>query len=297
MPPEIEPASIPQPFRILSEQPPAGRKSFFSRLKDIGLIGIAGTIFAAAVGTAFQYARWYVEEKLERNADDFTAATRTFDSMNVELAKAQTLQEVIYFTYADAMEPHPPQKLKYLRERAAATFPAYEAQRMMLRQKIDAIIFDAQRHLDWASAPQHRDMSASTGAAKDPLSYGKLKQAKFDCTGEASMPHFPDEKTLDVVSFKGFDIDWRSIKHHLIVFNYCFRQVHDAIEPARVWAAGAQDASQPPLPAPPPAATRQQLDNNVQRLNGISMLGMIQVERVRGLNTPPDLFYFLRWKP
>lgn len=294
---DIDASIIPQPFRIVTEHPPTPKKTMGDRLKDIGIIGIAGTIFAAAVGTAFQYARWHVEQQLERHAEDFKAATKTFDTLNTELSKAQTLQEMLYFTYSEAAGPVTQQQMRFLRDRAAVVFPQYEDQRMLMRQKMDSLIFDVQRHLDWASAPQHRDLSAATGVAKDPLSYGKLKVAKFDCTPEQSMPHFPDLTTLDVVRFDGFDIDWKSIKHHLVVYNYCFRKIHDALEPVRVWAAAAKETTLPATALDPAPDLKTQLDNNVQRLNGISMLGMIQVERVRELNTPPDPFYYVRARP
>lgn len=250
-------------------------------------------MLAALFGTVFQYSRWLVEQQLARNADDFKIATHTFNTLAADLAKAQTLQETLFFTYDSATSPANPQQLKFLRKRGADIYPLYEEQRLALRQKMDSLLFDVQRHLDWASDPKSRDFTAATGGSRDPLSYGKLKRADFDCLSKRSMPHFPDEKLLGVEKFDSFDVDWRSIKHHLIVYNYCFRQIHDQIEAVRVWAGLSGDADMQAA-ALDIEKLKQKLDNNVQRLNGISMLGLIQVERVRELNTPPGVLNFLR---
>lgn len=291
---QVDGQERPRTFRIELVQPPSPKKTVADRLKDVGIIGLVGAVLAALFGTAFQYSRWLVEQQLARNADDFKIATHTFNTLAEDLAKAQTLQETLYFTYRDALTPDNPEHLKFLRQRAAAIYVLYEAQRLAMRQRMDSLLFDVQRHLDWASAPQFRDLAAATGASRDPLSYGRLKQAKFDCLDKKkSIPHFPDQTSLGIENFGTFDVDWRSIKHHLIVYNFCFRQIHDEIEAIRVWAA-LPDSTDMRSNGVNAEGLAQKLDNNVQRLNGISMLGLIQVERVRELNTPPGVLHFLK---
>lgn len=290
---QVDGQGLPQPLRIELIQPQSPKKTFLDRLKDVGVIGLAGAILATAFGTVFQYSRWIVEQRLERNAEDFKAASGTFDNLILDLAKAQTLQETMFFLHHEAAQATDTQQLKFLRKRAGEILPEYEKTRLELRQKIDSMLFSVQRHLDWASDPNRRNATAATGGTSDPLSYGKLKEIDFNCLDELSLPNFPNEQALKPVPFVGFAIDWRSIKHHLVVYNYCFRRIHEMMEPARMWGTVGNETTPPP---PLPAATtlRKHLDNNIQRLNGLSMLGMIQVERVRELNMPPGLMFYVR---
>lgn len=303
--PEVDLSRLPQPLRIITEQPPAKPKSLGQRLRDIGLlgvlIGVISTAGAALVTAYFQHSRWSVEQRLARSASDFTAATTTFTTISTELARIQALQEIIFFLYLDAIAGPSPEKASYLAARAREVFPLYETGRVALRQKMDAFIYDTRRHLDWASFAGVPEVVALRGVNRDPLSYGVLKLAKFDCSNRLSVPQTVNQKRFEPSRMKDFLVDWGSSTHQLIVINYCLRQVHELMEPARIWAGnllGLKDPSQA-LPAParmPPETIKdiqETLDFGILRLNGYSSVGAAQVERIRALNAPSGFWSFV----
>ncbi|GGF50999.1 hypothetical protein GCM10007301_08000 [Azorhizobium oxalatiphilum] len=305
--PEVDLSRLPQPLRILSEtSSPPQRPGFWARLRDLGLtsfiVGLISTVAAALTTVYFQYNRWDVDQRLARAKTDFEAADQTFRTISGDLARMQSLQEILFFLYKDATASPTPEKAGFLLARGRETFVLYEKGRVELRAKIDSYIFDVRRHLDWASTAGTPELILSNGIDLDPLSYGKIAQSaaagEFDCAAEKSMPQSSDHQTFEPSRFKGwFDVDWRSSTHHLIIFNYCFRTLHNLIEPARIWAGSPSPANPPTAnPTAPVAMTGPmaqvigtQLNNQVQRLNGFSALGSTQVEQVR-LNSRPISF-------
>lgn len=292
---DLDLSKLPQPLRIQSVQPDK-TKSLWSRLRDIGvagfMIGVISTVVAALVSSYFQHSRWIVEQRLARTAADFQAASTTFATISSELARVNTLQEILFFTYRDAVTKPNAANAEFLAARGKELFAQYEKGRVELRAKMDSYIFDARRHLDWPSAGKPPALLAEKGVNRDPLGYGLLKQSaargEFDCIREKSMPQASKGQAFITSPFTGFSVDWNSSTHHLVVFGYCFRVLNELIEPARIWAAGLDGNGKPPAPMTSEqiASITTQLDNQLHRLNGFSALGITQVERSRAASEP-----------
>lgn len=299
---DVNLSQLPQPLRIVSEKPPEKPRGGWAWLRDIGITGLAIGLITTVVTAYFQHSRWYVEQRLARSAADFAAASATFDAISSELARMQALQEILFFVYDEASRNPTPAKASFLAARGRETFAAYEKGRVDLRAKIDSFIFDARRHLDWPSSEKVPELVVRKGVDRDPLSYGKLtgsaNESGFNCMSEKSMPQSTDNKTFLPSRFKEFQIDWNSSAHHLIVFSYCFRFLHNQIENARVWAG---NLSLDGAPRPPAVQLndkeyreiKKQLDNQVYRLNGFSAIAMTQVEYSRVVNAPPAFLAFM----
>lgn len=297
--PDVDLSHLPQPLRILSEQPPR-KKSAWEWLRDIGItglvVGIISGLIAAVVSAYFQHNRWYVEQNLALSKADFEAATASFDTISTELSKMRSLQEILFFTYTAAANRTDPEDMSYLAARAREIFPTYEHGRVELRQKMDSYIYGVRRNLDWASGWKRG--GARNASRADPLSYGAISASSdFDCADEKTMPKSGDAG-FGRAPFQTFTVDWNSSTHQLVVFDYCFRKLHALIAPARYWAG-----TLPPdgAPVPPPhgleadrvASIVTQLDNQIYRLNRFTALGMTQVERIRQANAPPDFLAFV----
>lgn len=324
---EINLSNLPQPLHIITEQP-SRKRTTWGWLRDIGIIGLVlgavSGIIAAGVSAYFQHKRWYVEQRLARDTKELQDATETFTKITASLAKAQALQEILFFTYVEAAKDIPNSERKYLENIARDTFVNYEAERIALRGKIDSFIYDTRWHLDWASGLKTPEIIAQGGVNSDPLSYGRIKgsdntrnddkTSDFNCLNPRSMPQSSDNKIFEPSKFNAFTIDWYSSTHTLIVYNYCFRTLHDEIWPARIWAGTlapknltptqAAAAAVPPAgqtqPAPPQALPEwridqlaDQLSNQVQRLNAFSALGMTQIERTRKKTELPSYWAFI----
>mgnify|MGYP000856635737 CR=1 FL=1 len=325
---EINLSSLPQPLHIITEQP-SRKKTTWDWLRDIGItgliLGVISGFIAAWVSAYFQHNRWYVEQRLARDTKELQDATETFTKITTSLAKAQALQEILFFTFVEATKNIPDSERKYLEDIARNTFVDYESERISLREKIDYFIFDTRWHLDWASDLATPQIITQGGVNRDPLSYGRIKSSDntrnddkasdFNCLDPRSMPQSIDNKSFEPSKFKAFTIDWYSSTHTLILYNYCFRTLHDEIWPARVWAgtlapklstsaqaaaASAPSAAQTP-PTPPQVLSESRIDqladqlsNQVQRLNAFSALGMTQIERTRKKTEPPGFWMFVR---
>lgn len=297
--PDVDLSHIPQPLRILTEQPPR-KKTTWEWLRDIGItglvLGVISGLIAALVSAYFQHNRWYVEQSLARNAADFKAATDSFEAISAELSKIRSLQEILFFTYSAAANRTEPEDVAYLAARAREIFPIYERERVELREKMDSYIFAVRRNLDWASG-------WSTGGDRnatrdDPLSYAALNTSSdFDCADPRTMPKSGDAG-FGRENFEKFTADWNSSTHQLIVFDFCFRKLHSLVAPARFWAGtlppeGTASAAPPAMSAEKLASITTQLDNQVYRLNRFTALGITQVERIRQTNAPPRFLDFL----
>ena len=86
-------------------------------------------------------------------------------------------------------------------------------------------------------------------------------------------------------------INWHSAKHHLLVMHFCFEQLHDNIETARIWASGnpvdEQDARKF---LEDPDKYQASFDREVVRLDNFMSLVMSQLERIR-VKYRPSSFY------
>lgn len=254
----------------------------------------------AVIGMAFfQFNQWSIEKTLDRAKTDYDLATQTFDDVVKTLANAQKLQEILFFTYRGAAGA-PPERAPFYVHQAQAVYKDYTTARMELRTGMDRLIYRAQLHIDWASDLDADQTLSSNRYRFDPISETGLDAAHFDCADPRSVPNYDRFADLTAITVGDMVVDWRSVKHQLVVFYHCFDAIHDLLFPVRVWASGDAPESPRPLPTQADAGALSVrvlpiMDKQVLRLNGISMLALTRIEQIRRLNALPSfLDYYLR---
>ncbi|GLI23175.1 hypothetical protein GGQ86_003285 [Xanthobacter flavus] len=283
-----------------------GPLTFIKNLSLFSLVAVIATAF-------FQFNQWSIDKTLDRAKSDYALATQTFDELIGTLAKAQNLQQIVYFLYKAAANA-PQDQAVYFHKQAQNVAIEYAKIRMELRTGIDRLFYKAQLYIDWASDLDDNRTLASTrysfapvgsnvapsGAKADTLSDAKLDGAGFKCTDKKAVPDYVVFTDLKPVPMGPIIVDWRSAKHQLVIFYHCFDELHQAILPARIWAA--TDPATPGTGQPSKTAAtalagpvEAAMDNQVIRINGLSMLVMTRIEQIRRLNALPSFFdYYLR---
>jgi hypothetical protein len=76
-------------------------------------------------------------------------------------------------------------------------------------------------------------------------------------------------------------VNWSSLKHQLVTFQYCFERLHDKLKPAREWASsiGTPKISVPDFKDS--ELIHQKLDDQVARFNFFVALAMRRIEDIR----------------
>ncbi len=254
------------------------------------------TFLAGLFGTYIQYLNAYEDKVRDRAKADMTEATSTFIEISKAFADAQTLQELVYFNFKDALgKRDASSKLIEVGKPMAAdvgraTFKEYVKARTALREKRNIYARQAELYIDWAS-DLARDPAAKHDLSGDRLTDTLLGTLNFDCDTEGNMPHFKANATVDVGKPPQITIDWHSAKHHVVTMYYCFDKSHRDMESARMWAAGAEIGPEIKEEFEKKAATiKTNLDNQVVRLNAFMSLAMSQLERIR-VKYRPSSFY------
>lgn len=270
-------------------------------IKDLSLFSLVAVIATAF----FQFNQWSIEKTLDRAKTDYTLAIQTFDELIGTLAKAQNLQQILYYLHKAAGTS--PDQALYFQKQAHDIATEYGKARLELRTGIDRLLYKAQLYVDWASDLDANQTLASTRYRFDPIrsqvakagtiSEGKLDGAGFDCAAKNAVPNYTAFTDLKAEPVGSVMIDWRSTKHQLVIFYHCFDELHGAILPARIWAT-KEPAS--PADAQPSKSIVASLEpkvepamhNQVIRINGLSMLVMTRIEQIRRLNALPSFFDF-----
>jgi hypothetical protein len=291
--------------------------SVLSYAKGLPVITLVGSLLVGY----FQYLGAYQDKVSAQAKDDMSAATTTFTDIANAFSEAQTLQQILFFDSAGALDDNADAGVKALNARdAQGIYPTYQHARTLLRQNSNLLARKAEIYIDWAS-DFARDPAEARTPSTDPLSQSLLGAYNFDCDDAANFPHFETEssakgkdasgRTSDVPcqidtdqgnrdpvrsyvnlcarqngqivpSKPAITIHWYSAKHQVLTMHYCFQALHARLLPVREWAA------QNDLSAPTKARfmaereqTRNELDNQVVRLNAFLSLAMFQMENIR----------------
>jgi hypothetical protein len=267
-------------------------------LKNLSIVGLIGTI----VGSYFQYVSWREEQNIARYKEDFAAATEVFASTASALSTAMNLQQLVYFTYRDAIASGADSNDDAFQTKSGRDiYKAYVDARNSLRQNIDTIAHKMEIYIDW---PSDRGRDPTVQMSNDPLNSHSIGSYDFDC--DKYFPDYHASDTLKPISIpkKGsgaaLQVDWRSTKHHVATFQYCFERAHAAIFAARAWASKSPvDADSKNKFIHNQDNIQSSLDNLVERHNALMLLTKWRIEDIRHRyqtkNYACHLFPVARW--
>jgi hypothetical protein len=291
--------------------------SVLSYAKGLPVITLIGSLLVGY----FQYLNAYQDKVSAQAKDDMAAATSTFTDIANAFSEAQTLQQILFFDFSNALDDHSDADEKALGTKdARGIFPAYETARTLLRQNSNLLARKAEIYIDWAS-DFDRDAAEARTPTTDPLTESLLGDYNFDCDDAANFPQFettsspnvksvsnrtdenpcqidkdqanydPDKSYINLCARRNGEtvpnktaiaIHWYSAKHQVVTMHYCLQALHARLLAARDWA------SQSEIGVPAKAKfliereqTRTELDNQVVRLNAFMSLAMFQIERIR----------------
>jgi hypothetical protein len=270
--------------------------------KHLSILGLVGGVIGTAVGSYFQYVSWREEQNIARYKEDFAAATAVFGDVASTLSTAVNLQQILYFTFRDAVDAGVDKDDDAFQTKAARdTYKSYVDARNMLRERIDALARKTEIYVDW---PSDRNRDPTVQRSTDPLNSHSLGEYDFDCA--KYLPNSASVETLKVDSIPkpnttaSLQVDWRSTKHHIVALQYCFETVHRLILAARQWAA--RSAVTPEM-MNKIIRDREKIqaasDQLVERLNAFMMLTMWRIQDIRlryqTKNYLCHLFPIARW--
>jgi hypothetical protein len=114
----IPPTTEPGARSATAERPKENTTDIFGRLKKkllfaedtvvffkhLSILGLVGGVIGTAVGSYFQYVSWREEQNIARYKEDFAAGTAVFSDVASTLSTAVNLQQILYFTFRDAVD-------------------------------------------------------------------------------------------------------------------------------------------------------------------------------------------------
>lgn len=208
----------------------------FSFLKGLTFVGFLSTLIVAY----FQYLSAYQDKVATQAKDDLESATAAFKEASTALSVPLSLQERLISGYYDAID----QKIDtdanaYLTRSMRAINGPYQDAYTALRQNINLLAQSVEIYLDWAS-DANRDPAINIPPTADPISVSALGTYNFDCDND--MPIFTENGYKLVLKGQDgteLDVDWYSVKHHILTIYYCFYLTHELMEPAREWASSS----------------------------------------------------------
>lgn len=270
--------------------------------KHLSILGLVGGVVGTAVGSYFQYVSWREEQNIARYKEDFAAATAVFSDVASTLSTAVNLQQILYFTFRDAVDAGVDKNDDAFQTKTARdTYKSYVDARNALRERIDALARKMEIYIDW---PSDRNRDPTVQRSADPLNSHSLGEYDFDCA--KYLPNPASIETLKVDSIAkpnttaSLLVDWRSTKHHIVALQYCFETVHRLTLVARQWAAKS-----PVTPEMMNKIIRDRekiqaaADQLVERLNAFMMLTMWRIQDIRlryqTKNYLCHLFPIARW--
>ena len=103
---------------------------------------------------------------------------------------------------------------------------------------------------------------------------------KLSYLGELTLPR-PETLAKNTGLPDQIVVNWGSLKHQLVTFQYCFERIHDKLEPAREWASsiGTERVVVPDFADR--ELIHQKLDDQVARFNYFIALAMRRIEDIR----------------
>jgi hypothetical protein len=277
----------------------------------------AVTVLSSVFVGYFQYLNAYQDKVSAQAKEDMTAATATFTDISKAFSEAQTLQQILYLDFTNAIKDKTDTSDQALSTKnARATSEAYEKARTALRQNIDVLVRKAEIYIDWASDID-RDSASRRNVDSDPLTRSVLRDYDFNCSDKANFPRFgnvdatrtgdeiPDKEFCaadvkqasdsEITPDKAFvrictgkdggratRIYWYSAKHHVLTMHYCFEAVHDRLQAVRDWASNSErNRTNEKEFLAEPDQIRTELDGLARRLNAFMSLALFQMERIR----------------
>jgi hypothetical protein len=250
-------------------------------LRNLSIVGLLGTV----IGSYFQYVSWREEQNIARYKQDFDAASATFTESSRVLSTASNLQQIVYFTFKNAVDANEETATDgFLIKGASAIYQSYVDARRSLRESIDVLARKMEIYIDWPS-DWNRDPAHVRILTGDPMDGHQLGVYDFDCD-----KHMPDTTSLDTAKTELLQkpdrpplrIDWGSAKHHIIMFQYCFEANHRAILAARQWASRSKvDPVEKSKLLGDPQRIADALDRQVARLSALMELSMSRIEDIR----------------
>jgi hypothetical protein len=291
--------------------------SVLSYAKGLPVITLIGSLLVGY----FQYLNAYQDKVSAQAKDDMAAATSTFTDIANAFSGAQTLQQILFFDFSNALDVHSDADEKALGTKdARGIFPTYESARTLLRQNSNLLARKAEIYIDWASDVD-RDPAEARTPTTDPLTESLLGDYNFDCDDSANFPQFetatsangktvsdktnkdlcqvdkdqgnydPDKSYVNLCARRNGEIvrnkpsitiHWYSAKHQVLTMHYCLQAVHARLLAARDWASQSEiDAPTKVKFLAEREQTRTELDNQVVRLNAFMSLAMFQIEKIR----------------
>jgi hypothetical protein len=265
------------------------KKLFFAEetvvfLKNLSIVGLVGGVIGTAVGSYFQYVSWREEQNIARYKEDFAAATAVFGDVANTLSTVVNLQQIVYFTFRDAVDAGVEGDDDAFQTKSARDiYKSYVDARNALRERIDALARKMEIYIDW---PSDRNRDPTVRKSADPLNSHSLGEYDFDCA-----KYLPDSASIESLKVDSvpkpntaasLQVDWRSTKHHIVAFQYCFETVHRLIFAARQWASKS-----PVAPEMKDKIIRDRektqiaFDQLVERLNAFMMLTMWRIQDIR----------------
>jgi len=278
--------------------------SFIVYFRGAPALGLVGT----ALFAYFQYLSNYENKVREISKDDLTAATSVFIELSNKLAGAMTLQQMLYFTFADT-DGKKPEEISLSTRTAPDTYKSYYAARTELRQNISVYARRAEIFIDWPS-DLGRDPAQEKTLPSDPISKSGINANgqqdhdggadainligayNFDCDqmfpesrkleylGELTLPR-PQSLPKNPNAPQQIVVNWGSLKHQLVTFQYCFERIHDKLKPVREWASSLGTKTEVKPDIQDRELIRDKLDGQVARFNYFVALAMRRIEDIR----------------
>ena len=160
--------------------------SVLSYAKGLPVITLIGSLLVGY----FQYLNAYQDKVSAQAKDDMAAATSTFTDIANAFSEAQTLQQILFADFSNALDDHSDANEKALGTKdARGVFPTYESARTQLRQNSNLLARRAEIYIDWASDAD-RDPAEARTPTTDPLTESLLGDYNFDCDDSANFPQF-----------------------------------------------------------------------------------------------------------
>src|SRR5215813_5283646 len=155
--------------------------------KHLSILGLVGGVIGTAVGSYFQYVSWREEQNIARYKEDFAAATAVFSDVASTLSTAVNLQQILYFTFRDAVDAGVDKNDDAFQTKTARdTYKSYVDARNALRERIDALARKMEIYIHW---PSDRNRDPTVQRSADPLNSHSLGEYDFDCA--KYLPNFP----------------------------------------------------------------------------------------------------------
>lgn len=268
----------------------------FVLLKGLSVLGIIGAAVATLIGSYFEYKSAQHEKSLTQYKEDFEAATKTFAEVASALQSPMKLQHALFITFSEAVRDGVyTDPAAFLTKSSRKLYVTYNDERLALRKDIDVLARKVEIYIDWAS-DLNRDPAAAARSS-DPLGSSFVLGAyDFDCDKHRPEPDKDFEIANKDKNRPPLKVDWKSAKHHVYSFFYCFEITHSQMRAARQWASESPIEESDRKKFIPVSndktkwrdeveklhrPVRSSLDTAVQRLSAFNSLAMRRIEQIR----------------